>query len=468
MRLIPASSGEPELADLDDYRRRSAVARTRHPRSGRGSDPDRRRLGCARAPSPRSVAPPTSVLVVTTPEMPAFSDAYSLIKLLRKQGLERAPHLLVSMAGTAEEAEETAHRIRLVARRFVSFEVRVVGLRALRSGGRPCRTPPGAGGHRVPASRRQPSPIARSPNASGIPCPGARTVQSSARVGEARSLGGAHAPRRHHRFRPPCDPRTASRRVAAARRAARAAAPPVAVTYSKEDLLRRFAPLVRHVVERVAANLPAQRGPRGPVLGRRPGAARRARQVRSGQGRQVRDLRGVAHQGRGARSAARARLGVALDASQGAQPRRRDPASSTRSSAAPPPITSWREAMKMTRGDFYRLLDQVRGAVLVSLDESRSGEDQEPGTLGDHLADPSAVNLEDRLAEEESKIMLLRTLEPAARAGAPGGRALLLRAPDPQGDRARARHLRVACLPGAHPRHDAACACGCRHVAAAA
>ena len=28
------------------------------------------------------------------------------------------------------------------------------------------------------------------------------------------------------------------------------------VTYSKEDLLKRFAPLVRHVVERVAATLP--------------------------------------------------------------------------------------------------------------------------------------------------------------------------------------------------------------------
>ena len=41
--------------------------------------------------------------------------------------------------------------------------------------------------------------------------------------------------------------------------------------------------------------------------------------------------------------------------------------------------------MKMTRGDFYRLLDHVRGAVLVSLDESRSGEDQEPATLADHL-----------------------------------------------------------------------------------
>ena len=62
------------------------------------------------------------VLVVCTPEMPAFSDAYGLIKLLHGQGLTRAPHLVVNQAGSAEEAEETAHRIRLVARRFLHLE----------------------------------------------------------------------------------------------------------------------------------------------------------------------------------------------------------------------------------------------------------------------------------------------------------------------------------------------------------
>ena len=38
------------------------------------------------------------LLVVTTPEMPAFSDAYALIKLLQQQGITRPPHLLVNMA----------------------------------------------------------------------------------------------------------------------------------------------------------------------------------------------------------------------------------------------------------------------------------------------------------------------------------------------------------------------------------
>ncbi len=67
--------------------------------------------------------------------------------------------------------------------------------------------------------------------------------------------------------------------------------------------------------------------------------------------------------------------------------------------------------MKMTRGDFYRLLDHVRGAVLVSLDESRNGEEQEPSTLGDHLPDPNAVDLEARLEDEQNRTVMLRTLD---------------------------------------------------------
>jgi len=67
--------------------------------------------------------------------------------------------------------------------------------------------------------------------------------------------------------------------------------------------------------------------------------------------------------------------------------------------------------MKLSRGDFYRLLDHVRGAVLVSLDESRSGEDQEPSTLADHLPDPNALDIEARLEMEQSRDVMLHTLD---------------------------------------------------------
>ncbi len=120
--LIPASSGVPELAELDDYRREVLLR-------GLGNL-DREAdvilidtaSGVSRQVTTFCLAA-ADVLIVTTPEMPAFSDAYGLVKLLRQQGLAESPRLLVNMATTPEEAEETAHRIRLVARRFLSLEI---------------------------------------------------------------------------------------------------------------------------------------------------------------------------------------------------------------------------------------------------------------------------------------------------------------------------------------------------------
>ena len=187
----------------------------------------------------------------------------------------------------------------------------------------------------------------------------------------------------------------------------RSATPPV--SYNKDELLRRFAPLVRHVVERVAATLPKNVDHEdlysAGVLGLLDAHAKfdlskgvkfETYAVWRIKGAVLDQLRALDWASRSMRRKARA-----LDSATQRLDQKLGRAASEEELA---------RAMKMTRGDFYRLLDQVRGAVLVSLDESRSGEDQEPSTLGDHLADPSAVNLEERLQEEEGKILLLRTL----------------------------------------------------------
>ena len=126
LRLVPAASGVPELADLDDYRREFLLR-------GLGQldgDADLVLIDTASGVSRATLSfclAADDVLLVTTPEMPAFSDAYALVKLLQASGLTRPPHLLVNMAGSAEEAEETTHRIRLVARRFLRLELDVWG-----------------------------------------------------------------------------------------------------------------------------------------------------------------------------------------------------------------------------------------------------------------------------------------------------------------------------------------------------
>jgi len=124
--LVPAASGQPDLAEIDDYRRECLLR-------GLGNldrDADLILIDTAAGVS-RQVTSfcmvADEVLVVTTPEMPAFSDAYGLIKLLHQQGLSHAPRLIVNMAGTSEEADETAQRIRVVARRFLSLEIESLG-----------------------------------------------------------------------------------------------------------------------------------------------------------------------------------------------------------------------------------------------------------------------------------------------------------------------------------------------------
>lgn len=127
VRLVPAASGVAELADLDDFRRELLLRGL----STLDADADIVLIDTASGVARQTTEfcrAAHEVLVVTTPEMPAFSDAYALVKLLQKQGgLARSPQLVVNMANGAEEAEDTAHRIRLVARRFLRLELECVG-----------------------------------------------------------------------------------------------------------------------------------------------------------------------------------------------------------------------------------------------------------------------------------------------------------------------------------------------------
>ncbi len=203
--------------------------------------------------------------------------------------------------------------------------------------------------------------------------------------------------------------RGASRRARAEATAGASSAVPPPVLYSKEDLLRRFAPLVRHVVERVAATLPRNVDHEdlysAGVLGLldahakfdpRKGVKFETYAVWRIKGAVLDQLRALDWVSRSMRRKARALDGVTrrLDQKLGRAASEEELA----------------RELKMEHGDFYRLLDHVRGAVLVSLDEARSNEDQEATTLGDHLPDPRAVDLEARLEDEQTRLVLLRTL----------------------------------------------------------
>jgi flagellar biosynthesis protein FlhG len=68
----------------------------------------------------------TELMVVTTPEPTSYSDAYGLIKVLSAQGLAVTPSVLVNRA-SVEEAEEVAHDLASLTRRFLSLNLDSVG-----------------------------------------------------------------------------------------------------------------------------------------------------------------------------------------------------------------------------------------------------------------------------------------------------------------------------------------------------
>jgi len=183
-----------------------------------------------------------------------------------------------------------------------------------------------------------------------------------------------------------------------------------AITYDKNDLLKRFAPLVRHVVERVAATLPRNVDHEdlysAGVLGlldahakfdTRKGVKFETYAVWRIKGAVLDQLRALDWASRSMRRKARNLDGITrkLDQKLGRAASEEEVA----------------RELKMSRDDFYRLLDHVRGAVLVSLDEARTNDGEDQGTLADHLADPNSIDLESRLEDDQTKRMLLRTID---------------------------------------------------------
>jgi flagellar biosynthesis protein FlhG len=67
------------------------------------------------------------IIVVTTPEPHAMTDAYALIKVLAEEHKRRHFHLLVNLARTSEEGGKIAARISEVAKRFLDVTVNYVG-----------------------------------------------------------------------------------------------------------------------------------------------------------------------------------------------------------------------------------------------------------------------------------------------------------------------------------------------------
>lgn len=126
IRILPASSGVEELANLDEYRTEVLIRSL----AELERDVDLILIDCPsgigrNAVSLAQVADP--ILVVTTPEPTAFSDAYAMIKVLSRRSLRSVPVLIVNEADSEEEAAGVAKRVQQVAKRFLNLDVEYWG-----------------------------------------------------------------------------------------------------------------------------------------------------------------------------------------------------------------------------------------------------------------------------------------------------------------------------------------------------
>lgn len=69
----------------------------------------------------------TEVLVVTTPEPTAITDAYGLIKVIKQRSPDAEVRLIVNMAKNPNEAEMVAEKLNSVLREYVQWEVDYLG-----------------------------------------------------------------------------------------------------------------------------------------------------------------------------------------------------------------------------------------------------------------------------------------------------------------------------------------------------
>jgi flagellar biosynthesis protein FlhG len=127
IRLLPASSGVEEMANLDDYRREVLIRSLDDAKRlcdvflvDTGSGIARQNLRLAQAAR--------HTLILTTPEPTAFSDAYATLKVLLARPMWTPPKLVLNRVRSDAEAMKVKKRLQRVSRHFLHVEPEVWGV----------------------------------------------------------------------------------------------------------------------------------------------------------------------------------------------------------------------------------------------------------------------------------------------------------------------------------------------------
>ena len=129
-RLVPGASGLATMAALSEFERSRLIQEF----TQLDDSADLILIDTGAGVSPNVlgfVAAADQQLVVTTPEPPAITDAYALIKTLRRQQVELDVRVLVNMARDEAEGRAVFGRIEAVCVKFLGLQPRYAGHVAL-------------------------------------------------------------------------------------------------------------------------------------------------------------------------------------------------------------------------------------------------------------------------------------------------------------------------------------------------
>lgn len=126
LHFIPGGSGIQELANLDYYQRERLIQGLRSFENSAdfllidtGAGISKNVLGFVTAAD--------EVIVVLTPEPTSITDAYGIIKILSQFKLHSEVNVVINRATSLHEAQFTAEKIAMVAKKFLQIKVKQLG-----------------------------------------------------------------------------------------------------------------------------------------------------------------------------------------------------------------------------------------------------------------------------------------------------------------------------------------------------
>ncbi len=126
VRFVPGGSGFDQLANLSEFERQRLIGALH----GLDNNADIVLLDCGAGISRNVITFASAAdlaLVVTTPEPTAMTDAYAVIKTMRRGEAPADVRLLVNQAGSRAEARQTYARLSSVAEKFLKYPVADAG-----------------------------------------------------------------------------------------------------------------------------------------------------------------------------------------------------------------------------------------------------------------------------------------------------------------------------------------------------